>query len=384
MRVELPYGGKPYPIDLDGRDVQVVRAPDLPPPPPLDSVLQAALDNPIGTSQLTHTSHSSSRVLLIISDPSRKEPRDAFVAAIRRRFPAARFTLAVATGTHGPCRIDDLGLSNDSLRDATIINHDGHSDQNLVELGVTSRGTPVRVHRCLVEHDLIIATGCIRPHYFAGFGAGVKALFPGLGEASAIRINHRLKTAPNARAGVIIDNPCRDDLEEAVRLVPRPVFLLNGVCGPDDRVHSAVAGDLVDAFRAGVDLARPWFTVRAQPRSLVIASDGLPVTASLYQAAKIAAASAPLLAPTGTLVIVAECADGIGPLTTVNEAIFRIGVLPRLPADSRLVLVSSLGESATKQTLLEYAPSVESILASTTGSVTVIPRASQLICEPSS
>ena len=35
--------------------------------------------------------------------------------------------------------------------------------------------------------DLVIATGCIRPHYFAGFGAGVKAIFPGLGQAAAIR-----------------------------------------------------------------------------------------------------------------------------------------------------------------------------------------------------
>src|SRR5262249_49731789 len=149
--------------------------------------------------------------------------------------------LAVATGTHGPCRVDDLGLSPTSLRDAAVINHDGHSDADLVELGTTSRGTPVRVHRCLLETDLVVATGCIRPHYFAGFGAGVKALFPGLGAAAAIRINHRLKTDPQARAGVVVGNPCRDDLEEAVRSIPTPTFLLNGVCGPDDRIHTAVA-----------------------------------------------------------------------------------------------------------------------------------------------
>src|SRR5689334_16075249 len=258
MRVELPYGTRPYAIELGNRDVQLVRPAELPTPPTPDQLLQIALDAPIGGPALV-----GRHVVIIVSDPSRNEPRDAFVTTLRRRLPPARFTIAVATGTHGPCRVDELGLSDEARRDATIINHDGHDDRDLVEIGVTSRGTPVRVHRCLVEADLIIATGCIRPHYFAGFGAGVKALFPGLGQASAIRINHRLKTDPAARAGVVVGNPCRDDLEEAARLIPTPTFLVNGVAGPDNRIHGAVAGDVVDAFRAGVERARPWFTVRA-------------------------------------------------------------------------------------------------------------------------
>jgi len=241
----------------------------------------------------------------------------------------------------------------------------------------------VRVHRCVVDTDLIIATGCIRPHYFAGFGAGTKAVFPGLGEATAVRSNHRLKQDPRARAGVIDGNPCREDLEDAARLIPAPIVLVNGVCDPDDRIQHVVAGPVGDAFRAGCERARPWFQVRARPAPLVIASDALPVTASLYQAAKIAAASAPLVAPGGTLVVVAECADGIGPLDVVNEAIFRIGVLPRLPADARLVLVSDLDEATTNQTLLAYAPSVEGILAAHGEQrILVLPHASKLIVDP--
>jgi hypothetical protein len=167
-------------------------------------------------------------------------------------------------------------------------------------------------------------------------------------------------------------------------MIPTRAFLLNAVVGPDEHVHAAVAGDLYAAFRAGVAIARPWFTVRARPAPLVIASDALPVSASLYQAAKIAAAASPLVAPGGTLVIVAECPDGIGPLETVNEAIFRIGVLPRLAPGASLVLVSSLSEAETKQTLLAYAPSVESVLDRVQGPVLVLPRASHLLAEASS
>jgi nickel-dependent lactate racemase len=373
VRIDLPYGSHPYPLDLTGRDVAVLAPPPLADPPPVETLLDRALDE----SPLPHLA-AGARVTVIVSDPTRKEPRAALLAAVRRRLPVARITVAVATGTHGPCDPTALGLPGD----LDLINHDGATD--LVELGTTARGTPVRVHRCVVEADLVVATGCIRPHYFAGFGAGAKAIFPGLGERAAIRINHRLKTHPGARAGIVDGNPCREDLEEAVRMVRTPMFLLDGVCGPDDRVHAAVAGDIFTAFRRGADLARPWFTVRARRAPLVIASDTLPVTASLYQASKIAAAAAPIVDESGTLVIVAQCRDGTGPIDVVNEAIFRIGVLPRLPPNARLLLVSDLAPAIVATTLLEHAPSVAAVLDRVSGPLLVIPRASQLICEASS
>jgi nickel-dependent lactate racemase len=373
VRIDLPYGAHPYPLDLTGRDATVLAPPVLPDPPPVAALLDRALDE----SPLPRLAPGA-RVTVIVSDPTRNEPRAALLAAVQRRLPDARITIAVATGTHGPCDLAALGLP----AGLPIINHDGATD--VVELGTTARGTPVRIHRCVLDADLVVATGCIRPHYFAGFGAGAKAVFPGLGERTAIRINHRLKTDPHSRAGIVDGNPCRDDLEEAVRMVPTPLFLVNGVCGPDDRIHDAVAGDIVGAFRRGADRARPWFTVRAPRAPLVIASDALPVTGSLYQAAKIAAAAAPLVDENGTLVIVAQCPDGTGPLDVVNEAILRIGVLPRMPRDARVVLVSDLAPAVVASTLVGYAASAGDLLEHTPGHVLVIPRASQLICEASS
>lgn len=311
-------------------------------------------------------------VVVIVSDATRAEPRGAFVEALRRRL--GEFRLAVATGTHGPARLDELGLPAWATR---VVNHDGHSD--VVELGVTARGTPVRVHRCVVEADLVVATGCIRPHYFAGFGAGVKAIFPGLGEATAVRVNHRLKTEPRARAGIVDRNPCRDDLEEAVAMIATPKLLVNGVCDPDGAIRAVVVGDVVDAFRRGVALAKPWFAVAAEPASVVVASDTLPVSASLYQAAKIAAAAAPFVKRDGLLIVVAECFDGIEPLDTVNDAVWRIGVLPRLPRGARLALISSVSANDVQRTLLSYGPSVESLLDS--DDVLVLPRAGQMISD---
>lgn len=375
--LRVPYGRAPRALDLEGTSVEILEAPRPPSPPPISQLIEHALDRPIASEPLEILARGASRVTIIVSDHTRDEPRAAFIDAIERRLPAAaQRTLAIATGTHGPSPLPPLGIDR-CLERMTVVDHDGHSTIDLVALGHTARGTPIVVHRCVVETDLVVATGCIRPHYFAGFGAGAKAIFPGLGEAAAIRTNHALKLEPGAVAGNVDSNPCRADLEEAARAIPAPAFLLNGVVATDDRVHAAVAGDLVAAFRAGATLARGWFTVRAKPADLVIASDALPVTATLYQAAKLAAAAAPLVRANGRLVLVAECLDGVGPLDVVNEAIFRIGVLPRLASHVSLELMSSLPDAVIERTLLRPIHSLAALPARTI----VVPRASHLIVE---
>lgn len=377
--VSLPYGRAPYPLELRGRAAIFLELPAPPPAQPVRPLLNAALDTPIDLPTIERLVGIGGRVTVIVSDHTRREPRADFLAALRARLPDRRWTLAIATGTHGRCGLERLGIPPELVRDMAVVDHDGHRDEALVVLGTTAHGTVARVHRCVVEADLVLATGCIKPHYFAGFGAGVKAVFPGLGAARDVRHNHELKAAPGAIAGIVDGNPCRADLEAVVALVPTPIFLLDGVCASDGSVFAAVAGDPRAAFRRGVELARSQFTVRAEPADLVIASDDLPVTATLYQSAKIAAAMAPLVKPDGLLLLVAECHEGIGGLEVVNEKIFRIGILPRLAAGVRLGLVSSLEADIARTTLLEPFDSIATALSEIQGSVLVAPRASQLL-----
>ena len=75
--------------------------------------------------------------------------------------------------------------------------------------------------------------------------------------------------------------------------------------------------------------------------------------------------------------VAAECFEGIEPLETVNEAIWRIGVLPRLAADVKVFLVSGLSLNQVQQTLVSYASRVEDVVDRE--DVLVLPRASQMI-----
>lgn len=356
----LPYGTTTVRITTSAR-VTTVRAPVLPPPPPLAPLLADALARPIGSSLIVRP---NDRVTLILSDATRDEPRDAFLSALLPHLPPVRLTLAYATGTHGPVTSPLVSTT------LPVINHDGHSD--IVSAGTTSRGTPIRVHRSIVESDLVLCTGVIRPHYFAGFGAGAKAIFPGLAESTAARINHRLKEHPSSRAGNV-DNECRLDLEEAARLAAPNAFLLNGVADADNHIRAAVAGDLVLAFRAGAALAAPFCRVAAPRSPFILVADHPPVTDSLYQASKLVAAVAHLLLPSGTIFVLAPCPSGIGPIDAVNHAIYDIGLRPRLPSPHHIALISDLAASAV-------APSYAA--PSTLAAISAIPPHSPLLVVP--
>ncbi len=367
----LPYGHQPLHVALDAktrRRTTFVQAPDLPAPAAIETLIDNALAAPnlIGSTPLEQAAAGAKRVTIVVSDATRTEPRAAMLDALLQRLPTdTAITLAIATGTHGPTAIDELGLDRwlSDRRIATVVNHDGHQDADLVDLGHTAAGTNVRLHRCVVDTDLVIATGMIRPHYFAGFGAGVKAIFPGLGGNRDIRHNHLLKLHPRARAGIVDDNPCRMDLEEAVRRLPTPTFLLNGITAADHQVHAFVAGDLLQAFRAGANRCRTWCTVVIdRPAPVVIASDVLPITGSLYQACKIAAAVAHLVEANGRLVLVAECPEGTGPLDVINRAIYQTGIAPRLAPGVTIELVSGLSNDVVATTFAKPRSKVEDCL----------------------
>jgi lactate racemase len=380
-RVSLAYGRRPLEVTISA-GARVVPAPVPPAPPaPARELLERALDAPMGSAGLEDL--GARRVLVIVSDATRADPRAELLGAVLRRLPpTCDVTVAIATGTHAPGDVAALGLPADP-RIRRVVNHDGRAD-DLVELGTTRRGTPVRVNPCLLATDLIVATGCIRPHYFAGYGAGVKAIFPGLGGSREVRKNHRLKREPRARAGVVEGNPCRGDLEECVPMLPAASFLLNLVVDPDEGAQSAVAGDVVAAFRIGAARCDPLARVAAPRARVVVVSGRLPVVGSLYQASKLVAAAAPLVTPGGAVVLAAECPHGTGPIETVNEGIYEIGIRPRLPAKHRVVLVSSLGRAEVERSYCGWAASVEEALAGLGGDpddLVVLPRADGLIVE---
>src|SRR5262249_27746466 len=108
--VDLPYGRRPYRLELV-RDATVVSAPVMPAPRGrVDRRSRGALDARVAGPRLGARGRAGDRVTVVVSDAPRAEPRAELVAAVRARLPAVKLTLAIATGTHGPCGISSLGI----------------------------------------------------------------------------------------------------------------------------------------------------------------------------------------------------------------------------------------------------------------------------------
>ncbi len=332
---------------------------------PVEQLADEALAAPVDGAPLSRLATPNARIVVTLSDATRDEPRMELFRALRRALShvdSSRISIVIASGTHAPRDPATVVDADVGARHAVHV-HDGHDPGAVVELGSTSRGTRVRVSRLLVEADLVITTGRIRPHYFAGMSGGTKGIFPGCALAVDARQNHLMKALPQARLGRLDDNPCRLDMEEAARLLPARLFMLNVVADCDGAYTHAFSGDIVGAHRAASRAAAPLFEAEAPTARVVVTSDLPPVTDSLYQASKLLPPLGSMLSEGGLAIVVAACPEGIGPLETVNEGIYRLGVRHHLPAGHEIDLVSSLDERTVKSSYARYSPSVAASLA---------------------
>lgn len=332
---------------------------------PTRELCQKAMERPVGIRPLRSLVGARSRVAVLVSDATRDEPRSEMFAAVRESLSLlvdSAITIVIASGTHAP-RPADTALGADILRRHKVIVHDGADGASCVDLGVTPEGTRVRVNRAVVETDLVVSLGRVRPHYFAGYSGGVKGIFPGAGHTPDVRQNHLLKADPTARLGRLDDNRCRLDMEAATALVPAPKFLLNVVADCENEAVDAVAGDVVLAHREAARRAARWFRIDAPRAPLVVTSDRPPVTSSLYQAAKLLPPAGALLEDGGTAVLVADCSEGTGPLDVVNRGIYELGVRLAMPRDHVVRLVSRLKPEVADRTFAIPAESVNLALS---------------------
>jgi hypothetical protein len=351
MAILLGYGARPLPLEpIPGVSLRVVEAPVPVPVPDVRAALDDALAHPFGARPLAQVASSRTRVVVVVSGAARQEPRGELFAAVRRALaavPDENLTVAVANGAHPPAPVERLGLPPEVLRRHRVVDHDARDAGATVDMGVTSRGTRLRVNRCLAEADLVVATGAVRPHHAAGWSGGAKAIFPGLGLEEDIRRNRALADDPASALGEADGNPCREDFEEAVRRLGRDTYVVN-VVAAGRAVVGAVAGDLVYAHREGVRRARPWCEVEAAPADCVVVSAPLPLAASLRQAAKLVSRAGILLREGGTAILAAECAFPeprvLAP--AAEPRVLEPYIRRWLPPGASILVISSLDEAA--------------------------------------
>ena len=318
MRVRLAYGKQGLWVDLPDRNVTVVEPKYVPGLPDEAEAIRAALRAPIGSPPLKELVKASDTVAIVFSDLTRPQPRDRMLPILLAEIahvPRSQIVLINALGTHRPNTPDELRamLGREIAESYRIVQHDAWSD-DLVYLGRTSYGHEVRVNADYMRADVRILTGFIEPHFFAGFSGGPKAVLPGIVGADAVLSNHdaRMIGDPRATWGVTEGNPVWEEMRE-VALMTAPTFLLNVTLNRDKQITGVFAGDMLQAHAAGAKFAADAALVPVpHPFDIVITSNsGYPLDLNLYQAVKGMSAAAQVVKPGGSIIVAAECWDGI-------------------------------------------------------------------------
>jgi nickel-dependent lactate racemase len=298
------------------------------PTQPLSDVANAiceSLAHPIGSSPLRELAAPGSRVCIVFTDITRSSPDHLLVPALLGELEKAGvrdedITLLCGIGMHRAStpaeKIAKLGA--DVVGRYRVIDNEPQNPSALVDLGVTPGGVPVQAHRAAVEADLLIATGIVEPHQYAGYSGGRKTLAVGAAGEALIAHTHgpAFVDHPGTRLGRIDGNPFHEAITEAARRAGLR-FILNVVLDDDKRILRVTAGEPELAFQDLVSFAKSVYEVPIpQQYDIAIAGVGFPKDCSLYQASRAPSylffAPTPVVRPGGFLIVPARCEEGAG------------------------------------------------------------------------
>jgi nickel-dependent lactate racemase len=318
--VHLAYGKEGLDVTVPER-AMVIEPRYVPAVPDEPTAILEAIRNPIGTRPLRDLVRPGHRVVIVHTDITRATPNDRLLPPILAELESAGvqrgdITLLNALGTHRPQTRDELVrmLGADVVAGYRCLQHDGNDDANLVSVGTTTFGHPVRVNRTYLEADIRILTGFIEPHFFAGFSGGPKGVLPSIAGAESVLHNHgaRMIGDPKATFGITHGNPIWEEMLQAARMT-RPTFLVNISLNKDKRITRVFAGELHDAHQAGCRFVGECSMVPVPaPFDIVVTSNsGYPLDLNLYQTVKGMSAAAQVVRPGGAIIIASQCWDGI-------------------------------------------------------------------------
>jgi nickel-dependent lactate racemase len=324
MELELKYGEELRPIRIpDKADVTILKPNALPELDSIQDALQYQLEQPTGSLSLLALLQGKrpERIAIAIPDETRPAPVKEIVPPllvhIYRTLPnlkASAINIVIGGGLHPPpdLEVQQRILPQNMVPGCNILLHDANNSP-VTEYGVTSRGTPVKINADFAAADFKIVIGQIDPHQFVGFTGGSKGATIGCASAETIEHNHGLMFSDHAKVGVHRDNPVREDLNEAGRMIGLD-FAINVVMNTEKKVVQLLAGDPEAVLFEGSKTCAAVYGVNLTHKfDIVVAScGGLPKDISLYQAQKGLNLASHAVKKGGKILLLAACTQGVG------------------------------------------------------------------------
>ena len=327
QEIQLAYGSGTVNLAFAEDRFEVLAANAALRQPLTDWEIGQALDSPIDSAPLEELLTSGETVLIVASDATRATASAQLINLLVRRviqqgISPADITVIFANGIHRPTTAAEKQtlLTPFILQRIKTIDHNAFDEKQLTLLGETEAGTPVELNRALTDFSRVILTGGISFHYFAGFTGGRKSICPGLASARTIEATHMLALdferggrRSGVGTGMLEGNAVHQECERIAALVD-PAFSINAIVDERGRATQVFAGNWRVAHREACDqYLREHSTRIVEKREVVIAScGGDPYDINLIQAHKTLEMAAGACQEGGTIVLLAECRDGLG------------------------------------------------------------------------
>ena len=324
MNIELLYGKGSLPIQLSPDwDVSIIRKKTMPLLADAKGAIKAALADPVNVAPLAQEAKTARSACILICDITRPVPNGLFLPILVRQLldagiAADKITILVATGLHRPNEGDEMReLVGDDwvMNTVTVANHFARNDDDHVDLGVTPRGTAVKLDRRFVEADIRIATGLVEPHFMAGWSGGRKVIAPGVAHKETITTFHSARFMANPRAAncVLDGNPLHEEQLAIVKMLGK-VYALNTVIDEHRNLSFVNFGEIVQSHLDAVTYCRDYAEVPVTRRfkTVVTSAAGYPLDKTYYQTVKGMVGPLDILEPGGNLIIASDCSEGLG------------------------------------------------------------------------
>ena len=354
-QIQLAYGQRSVEFSFDEARFSVVQTNRTPHTPLKDYEVGMAIDDPIASPPIDELVSSDDSVLIVVSDATRATGSAQIVNLLVRRLiqagvSPARMAVIFATGIHRPVTEKEKIelLTPFIVQRLRILQHDAYDKTKLSTFGKTESGVAVELNSALKEFSRVFLTGGITFHYFAGFTGGRKSICPGLASAKTIEATHMLaldfetgaategrpynkfncRGGPpwppqsqkdvggrkaGVRAGALDGNAVHEECERVAALV-EPAFSINTIVDEKKQATRVFTGDWRVAHRAACEYYVEHFSARIPSKRdiVIVSSGGFPHDINLIQAHKALDMAALACNDGGTIVLLAECSDGLG------------------------------------------------------------------------
>ncbi len=313
MLYHLPFGKTIVPIDIPSKyDVKVVKPENTAAVPDEIKEIERALNAPVSSKRLQEIAGQGKKAVIVVSDTTRPTPTARMLPPLISELKSGGvedITVVFGLGIHRKqTEAEKKSILGDLYGKIKSIEHDIN---DCVNLGTTKRGTPVEIFRPVVDADIVVCTGTIEFHYYAGYSGGSKSILPAVSSRRSIEANHALMLDKKSAAGRP-DSPVRQDLEEAGAMLGID-FILNVVLNERKEVVFAAAGDCIEAHRKGVAFLDKISRVVVEPADIVIVSPGgWPKDIDIFQSHKALEHARNAVKDGGSIILVGECREGYG------------------------------------------------------------------------